>query len=352
MKHIYPTSITICLIYAGLIFLLPAGLLAQETGTCAEKLKNAQSFFDKGQVEEVPGLLKDCLRSGFKKEEELTAFKLLIQTFLLKDKLEQADSTMFEFLRKNPEYQLSPTDHSSFVYLYNKFRVKPVLQLSVHAGLNKPFLTFVAPVLTGEKEVSKFKSTLSLFLSAESKFKIADKTEAGFEVGFSMLKFTNMITNYNGFTSINYTESQQRIEVPLFVQHNFASFGKFTLYGRGGAGAALTLGVTADAIYTPTDPNNRNSRTGETLNRKDSRIAVDYFAQFGAGLKYKVPKGFFFAEMRSDLGMLDQNVPGKGKTLPQTDFFYLWRDPGFRLNAVNINVGYTYIFYKPSKRKE
>src|SRR5512147_1823031 len=145
MKQFYSSLIIFRLISTALIFLLPAGLLAQETGTCAEKLKNAQSFFDKGQVEEVPGLLKDCLRSGFKKEEELTAYKLLIQTFLLKDKLEQADSTMFEFLRKNPEYQLSPTDHSSFVYLYNKFRVKPVIQVSVHAGLNKPFLTFVEP---------------------------------------------------------------------------------------------------------------------------------------------------------------------------------------------------------------
>jgi hypothetical protein len=338
--------------FASLFLLLSPGLFSQETGTCAEKLKNAQSFFDKGQVEEVPGLLKDCLKSGFKKEEELTAYKLLIQTFLLQDKLDQADSTMLEFLRKNPEYQLSPTDHSSFVYLYNNFRVRPVLQVSIHAGLNKPFLTFVDPVLTsGEKEVSKFKSSLNLFFSAESKFKIGKKTEAGFELGYSIMKFTNRIPYYNGYTSINYTESQQRIEVPLFVQYDFTSFGKFIFYGRGGLGAAYTLGVTANAIFTPTDPNNRDTRTGETLNRKDSRIAIDYFAQIGAGLKYKIPMGFFFAEIRTDIGTLDQYKPG-GKAIPQTDFFYAWRDPSFRLNAVNINIGYTYIFYKPSKRKE
>jgi hypothetical protein len=353
MKNPDPSPMFIRFLLASLFLLLSAGLFSQETGTCAEKLKNAQSYFDKGQVEEVPNLLKDCLKSGFKKEEELTAYKLLIQTYLLNDKLEQADSTMFEFLRKNPEYQLSPTDHSSFVYLFSNFKVKPTAQVSVHAGINVPFLTFVNPDLTaGETEISKFKSNINFFLSAESRFKIADKTEMGFEVGFSLLKFTNKIPDYNGYTSIIYTESQQRIEVPVFVQHDFKSFGKFTLYGRGGVGASYTLGVTANATNTPTDPNNKaNGRTGESLSRKDSRIKIDCFAQLGGGLKYKISKGFLFAEIRSDIGILDQNVPG-GQTIPQTDFFYAWRDPSFRLNAVNINVGYTYIFYKPTKRKE
>jgi hypothetical protein len=352
MKHPCSSHLYMRFLFVSLFFLLSLRIFSQETGTCAEKLKSAQSLFDKGQVKEVPGLLKDCLKSGFKKEEEMTAYKLLIQAYLLEDKLEMADSAMFEFLNKNPEYQLSPTDHSSIVFLYNKFRVKPVVQISVHAGLNMPFLTFVTPEMTsGEKEISKYKTNINFFVSGESKFKISEKTELGFEIGLSLLKFTNLVPDYNGYTSIKYTESQQRIEIPVFVQHDFASFNKLTLYGRAGIGVAYTLGVTANATYTPTDPNNRDFRTGESLNKKDSRIAIDYFAQFGAGIKYKIPNGFFFAEIRSDLGALGQNVTG-GKTVPQTDFFYVWRDPGFRLNAFNINVGYTYIFYKPSKGKE
>jgi hypothetical protein len=352
MKPPNSSLLTMRLLFVSLLLLVSARLFSQETGTCAEKLKSAQSLFDKGQVKEVPGLLKDCLKSGFKKEEEMTAYKLLIQAFLLEDKLEKADSTMFEFLSKNPEYQLSPTDHSSIVYLYNKFRVKPVVQISGHAGLNLPFLTFVGQEMTsGEKEISTYKSNINFYISGESKFKISEKTELGFEIGFSLLKFTNLIPYYNGYTSIKYTESQQRIEVPLFVQHDFASFDKLTLYGRAGIGLAYTLGVTANATYTPTDPNNRDNRTGESLNKKDSRIAIDYFVQIGAGIKYKIPNGFFFAEIRSDLGALNQYITG-GKTVPQTDFFYVWRDPDFRLNAFNINVGYTHIFYKPSKGKE
>ena len=352
MKTSGPSPIILRLLFGAIVILMSAGLYAQATSTCAEKLKTAQSYFDKGQVELIPSLLKDCLKSGFKKEEELTAYKLLIQTFLLSDKLGLADSTMLEFLKKNPEYVLSPTDHSSFVYLYNNFQVKPVVQIGIHAGTNIPFLTFVAPNPTfGEPVKSKFsRNIINLYISVESKFKINEKLEVGLEAGFSQLKFANKTTA--GFTSISYSESQQRIEVPVSASYTFASFGKFTAYGRLGAGAAFTLGVTGIASYTPTDDNNKiNSRTGENLIRKDSRASIDYFGQAGAGIKYKIPKGFLFGELRSNFGIREQNVPG-GSTVSTMEGYYLAGEPNFRLNAVNINIGYTYIFYKPTKRKE
>jgi hypothetical protein len=351
MKTSVLSTLILRLFFAAFFIFMAAGLFAQ-TSTCAEKLKTAQSYFQKGQVESIPSLLKDCLKSGFKKEEELTAYKLLIQTFLLDDKLAQADSTMLEFLRKNPEYVLSPTDHSSFVYLYNNFQVKPVVQIGIHAGTNIPFLTFVTANPTfGEPVKTKFSSNIiNLFISVESKFKINEKLEVGLEAGFSQLKFANKTTT--GFTIITYNESQQRIEVPVSASYAITSFGKLTLYGRMGVGAAFTMGVTGTASYTPTDYNNKiNSRTGENLSRKDSRVSIDYFGQAGAGIKYKISKGFLFAELRSNFGFLEQNVPG-GSTVSTMEGYYMAGEPNFRLNAMNINIGYSHIFYKPTKRKE
>jgi hypothetical protein len=351
MKNSDPSPLLFRLLFASLLFLFSAELSSQETSTCAEKLKTAQSNFDKGQVDLIPSLLKDCLKSGFKKEEELTAYKLLIQTYLLSDKIIQADSTMLEFLKKNPEYQLSPTDHSSFVYLFNNFMVKPVVQIGVHAGINIPFLTFVSTNPTyGESGKSKFSSNIgNLFISVESKFKINEKLEVGLEAGFSQMKFSNKFSE--GFATVNYNESQQRIDVPVGITYALTSFGKFTVYGKFGMGAAFNLGVTATSTYSTTDKNNNNSRTGENLTRKDSRASMDLFTQTGAGLKYKISKGFLFAELRSNFGILEQNVYG-GKTVPTVEFYYIGCNPNFRLNAVNINVGYSHIFYKPTKRKE
>jgi hypothetical protein len=227
-----------------------------------------------------------------------------------------------------------------------------VVQLAVHAGTNIPFLTFVTEHPTagtpGSSTVSR--NIGNLYLSIESKFRITPKMEICFEEGFSQLKFINTV-EFLDSAIIQYTETQLRLEFAITATWDFASFGKFTAYSRTGLGSAYNLSVTSTATQTPTGNNSGGNRTGETLKRKDSRVPFDLFAQLGAGMKYKVPNGYFFAELRSNFGMLEQNVPG-GETIPVLDFYYGWRDPSFRINALNFNVGFTYIFYKPSKRKE
>lgn len=357
MKNLRIVQILSLLIMALAAFPFRTG--AQEAGSCAEKLKSAQSFFEKGQIDQVPALLTECLKAGFKKEEQLAAYKLLIQTYLLNDKLKEADSTMLAFLKRNPEYQLSPTDHSSFVYLFNTFRVKPVLKLGVRAGISKPFLTFIEEVpIPGDPGSSTFTSKASnLYFSLDTRFKVTGKIELGIELGYSQLSFTNEVqvrgTSDALFSITAYNETQQRIEIPVSMTYDIVTFGKmFTPYFRVGAGAAYNLSTKADVSNIPTDPNNlSSSRTGETLKRKDSRIPLDIFGQAGLGMKYKIPRGVLFAELRSNIGVMNQNIAG-GSTLSTLEGYYFWSDPGFRMNSVNLNFGFTYVFYKPSKRAE
>ncbi|MEZ5000336.1 MAG: hypothetical protein R2727_06710 [Bacteroidales bacterium] len=43
---------------------------------------------------------------------------------------------MLEFLGRTPEYEISPTDNADFVYLFNKYRVKPLLQIAINGTAN------------------------------------------------------------------------------------------------------------------------------------------------------------------------------------------------------------------------
>jgi hypothetical protein len=343
------------LLYIVLLVLLSVTGYSQEAGSCAEKLKTAQSLFDKGQVEQVPSMLQECMKTGFNREESLTAYKLLIQSYLFEEKLEMADSTMLTFLKKNPEYQLSPTDHSSFVHLYNNFKVKPLVQISFHIGTNLPFLTSVVPrtVSSVPGKNSYSSKATNLFTSVEAKFEINKKIELNVEGGYSQVAFTN-VEEFMELGKTNYTESQRRIEIPVSLTYNVVSLGKFSTYGRFGFGPALNLGSTATVSFNPADING-TPHEGTDIDRKDSRISLDLITQLGAGIKYKTRGGYLIAEVRSNIGMLNQNLRNSLTTAnsgsEELRYYYYYEDDDFHLNTLNFSIGYTQIIYKPSKRK-
>lgn len=352
MRITYSFSIIIKQVLTTLFIICPLVVLPQETSTCAENLKNAQALFEQGQVEKVPEILQGCLKSGFTSEEELSAYKLIIQCFLFEDRLAEADSAMLEFLRKNPEYELSPTDHSSFVTLFNNFKVKPVVQISVHLGTNIPYLTLIDPKdATGEKGESDYSVKMfNLHISLEAKFKLKEYLEVNFEPGYSQLSFTNnkKIPNLGTTT---YIESQKRLELPVSATCNFKTFGKFTLYGRLGTGPALSLGTSGTAEFLPSDANGDDLPKTD-FDRKASRIVFDLFIQGGAGIKLKTPGGFIFTELRSNIGIFDQVIrAGESYEVQELENHYKYKDDDFNINDVNFTVGYTQIFYKPSKKQ-
>ena len=354
MKTTYPLLMRLSFLFVTIFVLSAMNVYSQEAGSCAEKLKNAQTLFQEGHVELVPSMINECMESGFNREESLTAYKVLIQSYLLEEKLEMADSAMLYFLKINPEYKISPTDHSSFVNLFNEFKVKPVVQITLHVGTNLPYLTFIdsksVSGVPGQKPYST--NALNFFASVESKFELTKRLDLNFEAGYSQLVFTN-VEDFMGFAKVNYAETQKRIEIPVSVTYNIMSFGKFTPYTRLGMGAAVILSSSAKVSFDPTDLNNPGRQTGPDLDRKGSRIFMDMFAQIGGGLKFKTRGGYFTGEIRSNVGFLNQTIRG-GDPVTEADLMdkYKYEDDDFHLNSLNFSIGYTLIFYKPSKRKE
>ncbi len=343
--------------FPRLILIIPVLLctlnaFSQDQPTCAEKLQTAQTLFERGQVEQVSVLIRECLESGFNREESLEAYKLIIQTFLFNEKFEQADSAMFAFLRKYPEYEVSPTDHSSFVGLFNNFSSKVVIQFSLHIGTNMPFV-FISKEesLFGVPGVKKYTSkAANFFVSLEAKYKLTDKIELNAEAGYSQFAFSN--SEKVTFAQGKFKEVHRRIELPLTVTYDLFRWGNFIPYARLGAGPALNINSYGIGEFDPNDKNNPFRRTSENI--KDlPRIIVDVSALAGAGMKYKVREGFICAEIRSNIGLLNQykSKPFSGENL-EKEFFYMLAEDYFKLNTLNFSLGYTRIFYKPVRREE
>ncbi len=341
------------LIFLLIIIFCPLKTYSQESDNCAENLRTAQLLFDRGQVEKVPLILAGCMRSGFRREEQIEAYKLLIQSHLLEDEYDRADSVMLSFLKKYPEYQLSQTDHQSFASLYNSFIVKPLFKLGFHIGTNIPFLTFVDEnYISPETESSSYSTEfLNLFTSLELKIPVTGKLDACVEAAWLQTKFTNR-EKFLGFETV-YTERSERLEIPVTAIFPIAKYGRnFTAFVRAGAGAALNLKVVAKAVTTGTDSNNRIIVSGADLDVSGSRIFSDFFLVAGAGIKYKTPGGYISFESRLETGLRNQTVYTGSSESRELACKYSFSDDDFRLNNVNFTLGYTHIFYKPEKRKQ
>lgn len=356
MKQKLPKQVLI-LFFSGIILLLTqtTGSAQEEASSpCAVNLQNAQSAFDRGQVEQVPTLLGECLKSGFTKEEQLTAYKLIIQTLLFQDKLAEADSAMLAFLKKNPEYELSPTDHSSFVTLYNTFQVKPVVQVSLHLGTNVPYITFIDENTTSSETADRKYSSpvINFYGSVEIKIKLNQHFDISVEPALSQIRFRNVERFEDILHSTTYyDEAQTRIELPVSASYNFKSFGKFTPFARLGAGPSLILSVNGTAETIPQDLNNPNDLPAFQSDRDESRIDLDFFTQIGGGIKYKTRGGYFFTEVRTNIGLRNMMIPGGDDKMELDSHYFYSDDDVFHLNTLNLNLGYTLIFYKPSKLK-
>jgi hypothetical protein len=315
---------------------------------CAINLQKAQADFDKGRVELVAGSINSCLESkGFSREDEITAYKLLIQALLLDEKTGLAEQTMLEFLKKNPEYLSTAADYTGFVYLKNKYQIKPVLMVSARVGLSHTFLSgkSESSLSSLDPQISYAREPLNITAGVELLKPVANRLRIGLGLSYCSASFLYN-ENMMNFGTVSYRESQSRLEIPVSAVYDFTQQSRVVLYGRLGAGVAINLSTDSKSSFSPSDLNNGFIRTGENVSRSPSRVKSELFLQAGFGGAIKIPHGYFTAEIRSQFGTRNQPIRANPENL---EYYYFYTDDSFRLNMATITLGYTYIFYRPSK---
>lgn len=317
---------------------------------CAVKLRNAENQFNAGLVEDVPALLEQCLVSGFTDAEELSAYKLIIRSYLFDDKTDMAEKAMMEFLRKYPEYEISPTDHADFVYLFNKFIVKPVIHFGLHGGINLTYLLGkTSQSLSGNPgEINYYNDNFTIQAGADIRYKLNDRLEIGLEIDYSEVSFKKT-EDFLDFGMVEYYEKQRRFESPVSLYYNPKQYGSFIPYIKGGAGIAFNLYTDSRSAFINKDINNPVPRTGENVNRIDLRNRLDFMVAAGIGCKYKRTKGYAFIDISTQMGIKNQIIAGIPENM---EWYYFYTDDMFRLNTLRLSMGYVFIIYKPERMEE
>ncbi len=326
---------------------------------CSFVLREAQNLYNQGLIEEIPGMLQNCLRGGFTKEERQQAYKLIIFSCLFDNDKEAAEEAMLNFLRRYPEYRITPTDPVEFVYLYESYKTNPVFNYGLFGGLNLSHGTIVyrvptlsniqydyVPVAPGFHAGLKFDYYLGtrwylslepMFMQTRHTFSYEDEIQINFAV-------------------VEYEETQTGIALPLSVAWDLreGSFIPFIRLG-GQVQYLLTSGIDPKInIYDIADRTPRIEQNATDIDNSTIRKSFYYAAFAGAGTKLKIPKGHFFLDIRYNFSFTEvlsvredryYDEPG----VQDLVWFDLLADSDYRLNNVLFTIGYVHSFYNPKK---
>lgn len=330
----------------------------QGEGACAFTLREAQGLYDQGLIEDIPGMLEDCIRDGFTKEERLDAYKLIILSYLFDDDQDQANEEMLKFLKKYPEYQITATDPAEFTYLFNTYDTKHKFTYGGFIGGNMAHgaiseLFGVYNTGNGNEPVYR-RSSLGLSGGLRINFPIVSHLELSVEGIFNLSSFSLDQGVLYGFALPDVKESHTRIDLPVTFTWDFPA-GNFVPFIRAGiqGGYLVSASWTASRLYTGVEQDIADV-TGTSLDVTDLRNQFSLWAIGGGGLKYKIPKGYIVLDIRYNTGLTTQNNPeanrytGTDAAQDQT-FLYYAPDSEFSLNNLIFSIGYQRSFYKPKK---
>ncbi len=323
---------------------------------CKNKIQEAREYYEQGQIDRIPDLLMPCIEEGFTRTQKMEAYKLLILAYLFDFNQAEAEKNMVEFLKKYPEYEISPNDPVEFVYLFESYRTTDVFSVGITAGFNITDPRIIEPFTALDYNIAKLKNTpkggfqLGLGIARYISLNMLVNLELNFVQ--NQYSFTDKLTVpvINGTDIINvivYNEKLNKIEIPVTLAYEFY-IRKINFFLRSGTSFSRIMGTKAQASRKYAK--DILSLSSEYMDVQDSRKKMLYGFIIGGGIRYKVPRGVILIDLRANFGInniVKTEERYKNSTL-LSKYYYI--DDDFSLNVFSISAGYYFSFYTPSKK--
>ena len=315
---------------------------------CTQKLKDAETSYKNGRLNEVPDILENCLAGGFNKDEQVQAYRLLALTYIYLDEQAKAEQSVLSLIKTAPDYKVNTaTDPPEFIALFKSFRTVPVVVPTLKAGTNLSWPgvreTYLAdnPLLAAPYYKSGFGYQLGVSLEVP----VIEHITAGIEIKMSGKKFTS-ISTFNDFQTITVKEKQNWIDIPLYGKYTYdlKTFYPFLI-----AGPTISLLYNAKGEVERRNNAGSSNMVNTTTDLMELRNQIAFGGMIGGGVSYKLGRGFALAEVQYQhmFSQLAKNVALD--IIPELPYEYGYIDDKFSLGTVSISFGYTYPIYSPKK---
>lgn len=341
MKNWYPKTL---LLFFMLSLIAP---FSNGQSECSFKLDSARNLFENGIIEEIPEVLNPCIQEGFTREQKISAYKLIILTYLFDDNQLGAESTMLEFLDDFPNYEIRPDDPVEFVYLFESYRTLSVFSVGFFMGPNISFVRTIEP-FTLSNSLDNYKNKLGASTQFGIRFNryLYQKLEANLEILYAAHQYS-FEENISGNSQVTFSESLSTWEIPMYASYELNT-GKFVPFVYAGP----SIGFITSATGTPSElplVENRQPYNGASRDISHRRNLVNFSLIAGGGIKYKMPKGYIGVDLRFNAGLnklvTEDNIYSDYSEI--YGFGYI--NDQFALNSLYLSVGYHYTLYQPRK---
>ena len=322
---------------------------------CIFKLQEAEKLYTQGLIEEIPQLLEPCIKRGLSKEDKLQAFKLVILSYLFDDNQQEAEREILNYIKQYPEYEITPTDATEFVYLFESYNPVPVYSFGGSLGLNTSLISLLEPFDTENLDDIGDYTPSGMVL--QGGFFIDRYLHKNWRFSVELL-YTQNKFEYNdilyGFASINYIETHTAIQLPLTVTYSFQTEKKLNPYLRAGFGTSLLLDAksTITREYVETGSLQFTEIKDSDIDIKNNRESLHYWTILGGGVKYKITHSYLFFDVRFNYGLNNSIKTENRFDENEQEFIFksFFEHDDFKLNNLSFSLGWAYTFYKPQKR--
>lgn len=348
---------------AALIILSALSAVAQET-TCEQTLNLATEEFNSGRFYGVPGMLADCIRDGFTREQKQRAYLLLTQVYLLLDDPLAAENSYLEVLRANPEFITDPAvDPIDVVYLSKKFTASPIFSLHGRIGANFSVVRVVHEILPSSGPIpieTKYTIRPGFQVMVGADWHYSEHLALSTEIGWTSASYKRERFNVFVRDRHEFIERSNWIQVPILVKYSFDRFYKSRVrkfLPQAFAGVSINY-LFIDRGQLEVFNNNLGDNglntiiaTSPSIDFLPYRNNLNTSFIVGGAAKYKWKLDYLFAEVRYGFGL--KNMVTSTTTFagsPMQEFGHV--DDYFRLDNLSVSVGFIKPLYKPRKLKK
>jgi hypothetical protein len=329
----------------------------KEVTDCEATLAVATSEFSSGRFFSLPSILENCLKRGFTKEQRVRAYILLCQVHLINDNPAEAEASYLKLLQADPEYIATPEiDPIDVVYLSQKFTSRPIFTPSIKGGFSTSFVSLIrnlSPVMDSVSISKPLK--LGWTLGGGVDWNMSDRLALSLDLLLSSRTIQKTMTNVFDGDLISQTATFTWLDIPLFLK--FSDYtGKWRPYGYLGYGFHFNFSSNAQYLFENVSidvesgsPTNTTDEANLDFTKRQNLFNRSFVV--GGGLNYKVGKNYLSADLRMNIGLsnLAKTNSNLNAANPEyTRFSYV--DDLYRLNSVQLLLGYTIPYYNPRRK--